>query len=204
MGLKSNFKEDLKKEKLLSVLLDSYYKSELRNYSFERVTNLSEQFKGVDILFKHHKKEITYYIDEKAQLDYINDDLPTFAFEISYLKNGKAKEGWLFDENKKTDFYSLITAIYSDETDSYTSCKITLVNRKKLISFLHTKGVNQTSILQQLNSLRGRHGKHGMKELDERKEGYLFVSKENKSEQPINLILRLEFLIQHKLARRLV
>ncbi len=203
MALKSNFKEDLKKEKFLSVLLDSYYKSKLRNYSFERVVNLNEQLKGVDVLFKHLKKETTYYIDEKAQLDYINDDLPTFAFEISYLKNGKTKEGWLFDKNKKTDFYSLITAIYSDEPDSYTSCKITLVNRKKLISFLQTKGVDQISILQQLKSTEGRHGKHGMKELDELKEGYLFVSKDNKSEQPINLILRLEFLIKHKLARRL-
>lgn len=199
MSLKSSFKADLKKEKQLSLLLDSYYLSNLKYYSFERITDLDQQLKGVDLIFTHKEKGDPYCIDEKAQLDYINEDLPTFAFEISYQKNGEEKEGWLFDKAKKTDFYSLITAIYSDAPDAYTYCKITLVNRAKLLTFLNNRGVNKD-----LDFNPKSHGKHVLKELNQKSEGYLYFSKDNKAEQPLNLILRLDFLIKNKLAKRLV
>ena len=193
MDLKSNFKSDLEKEKKLTHLLDSYYQSKLKHYFFKRVSDLKQQHEGVDLIFKHNEKDVSFYIDEKAQLDYINENLPTFAFELSYLKNGVEKKGWLFDEKKKTDFYSLITAIYSDEPHSYTSCKITLVNRKKLIGFLQKKGISSETISKAIIKMSKTHGKHKLDGLDDRKEGYLFFSKQNKNEQPINLILRLEF-----------
>jgi len=200
MGLKSNFKSDLKKENQLSFLLDSYYQSRLKHYSFERIADLNQQHEGVDVIFKHIQKGGVYYIDEKAQLDYINEDLPTFAFEVSYQKNGMQKQGWLFDQSKKTDFYSLVTAIYSDEPTAYTSCKITLVNRAKLLAFLNKRGLEKSLMLTQPK----QHGKHVIKELNERDEGYLYFSKENKVEQPLNLILRLDFLIKNNIGKRLI
>lgn len=200
MGLKSSFKSDLQKEKKLTLLLDSYYQSKLKQYSFVRVSDLKQQYEGVDLLFKHKEKDASFYIDEKAQLDYINEDLPTFAFELSYQKNGKEKKGWLFDEKKKTDFYSLITAIYSDEPNSYTSCKITLVNRVKLLAFLNKRGLDKNIVVAKPK----QHGKHVINGLREKDEGYLYFSKTNKAEQPINLILRLDFLIKNKLAKQLV
>jgi hypothetical protein len=200
MSLKSSFKADLKKEKQLSLLLDSQYQSKLKHYSFERITDLDQQLKGVDVIFTHKEKGDSYCIDEKAQLDYINEDLPTFAFEISYQKNGEEKEGWLFNKAKKTDFYSLITAIYSDAPDAYTYCKITLVNRVKLLAFLNTRGLDKSLLV----SKPQQHGKHVLKKLNQKSEGYLYFSKDNKAEQPLNLILRLDFLIKNKLAKRLV
>lgn len=200
MSLESNFKSDLEKEKKLTFLLDSYYQSKLKQYSFVRVSDLRQQHEGVDLLFKRKEKNALFYIDEKAQLDYINEDLPTFAFELSYLKNGKVKEGWLFDKKKKTDFYSLITAIYSDEPNSFTSCKITLVNRAKLLAFLNKRGLDKNNIVAKPK----QHGKCIIKGLREKDEGYLYFSKSNKAEQPINLILRLDFLIKNKLAKQLV
>lgn len=200
MVLKSNFISDLEKEKKLMQLLDAYYKSELKNYSFERITDTKQQYQGIDLIFSDNKSGFQYYIDEKAQLDYINEDLPTFAFELSYLKNGKKKKGWLFDKNKRTDFYSLITAIYSDEPNCYTSCKITLVNRAKLLAFLNKRDLNNNILFAKPK----QHGKHIIKELREKDEGYLYFSKTTKAEQPINLILRLEFLIKNRLAKRLV
>lgn len=200
MGLKSNFKSDLKKERQLSLLLDSQYQSKLKHYSFERITDLNQQHSGIDVIFKHKQKGGVHYIDEKAQLDYINEDLPTFAFEISYQKNSVQKQGWLFDQSKKTDFYSLVTAIYSDEPTAYTSCKITLVNRAKLLAFLNKRGLDKYLIAAKPK----QHGKHAIKVLNEKNEGYLYFSKDNKAEQPINLILRLDFLIKNKLGKRLV
>ena len=203
MGLKSKFKSDLEKEKKLTSLLDSYYKLRLNTYSFERISDIKQQYEGIDLLFKHKENGAYFCIDEKAQLDYINEDLPTFAFELSYLKDGKEKKGWLFNKKKKTDFYSLITSIYSDEENVFTSCKITMVNRQKLIVFLKKKGIDSSSVSKIISKIANKHGKHKVAGLDDKSEGYLFFSKQNKKEQPINLILRLEYLIQNKIAKRL-
>ncbi|PIB39382.1 hypothetical protein [Maribacter sp. 4G9] len=200
--MKSSFVLDLGKEKRLALLLDSYYSNCLKHYDFGRVQNLREQLLGVDVIFKHKISQKTFLVDEKAQLDYINEDLPTFAFELHYLKNGILKDGWLFDASKKTDFYALVTGIYEDEPNKYTSCKIAFVNRKKLLELLKTKGVTKTCLLEYYQKEPLPHGKMKLKELDPRTEGYLYHSKNNKAEQPFNLILKLDYLFSNRVAKK--
>ena len=127
------FHEDLRKEKRLASFLDEQYHKHLKNYRFAREKTLSKQHRGIDVVFTHRITHKSFLIDEKAQLDYLNEDLPTFAFELSYLKNRERKKGWLFDTYKKTQFYALITAIYTDVPNCFTSCKVTLVNRNLLL-----------------------------------------------------------------------
>ncbi|WP_339657754.1 hypothetical protein [uncultured Maribacter sp.] len=202
--MKSKFTSDLRKEKKLSHLLDVYYKKKIIHYDTCRVHDMKSQMAGIDILFSHKQTKAVFNIDEKAQLDYINEDLPTFAFELGYYKVENYKEGWLFDKNKKTDFYSLATAIYEDEPNIFTSCKITLVNRKMLLGFLDKKAISQKVLKGYCDANIERHGKLKIKELNTRTEGYLYFSKNNKSEKPINLILKLDFLIEQGIAKRLV
>ncbi len=136
MTHKSTFSSDLQKEQKLSVLLDSHYNTYLKQYDFERVKDMKQQLVGIDLILTHKSNGEKVLVDEKAQLDYVNENLPTFAFELGYQK-----KGWLFDASKKTDFYALITGIFSYEPDTYTSCKITWVNRKKLVYFLKTRNI---------------------------------------------------------------
>jgi hypothetical protein len=203
LSLKSNFKTDLKKEQKLAMLLDQYYAKNLKHYNFKRVHDRKRQFEGIDLLFTHKEKGLSYAIDEKAQLDYINEDLPTFAFELSYMKTNVLKKGWFYDPSKQTEFYSLITGIYADAPNAFTSCKITLVNRAKLITYLNRKGVTELHLKSIVNNHETGHGKLKLNELDDRTEGYLYLSSNNKAEQPINLVLRLSFLLQNGLAKRL-
>ncbi|MDT0606289.1 hypothetical protein [Croceitalea rosinachiae] len=202
MGLKSSFDSDLAKEQKLAVLLDAYYAKHLKNYDFKRVKNRKEQFQGVDVNFIHKISSNKFHIDEKAQLDYINEDLPTFAFEICYYKNEIEKEGWFFDIKKKTDFYALITAIYNDGGTLFSTCKITLVNRARLQDILIKRGLDKTNLRNHYN--QNFQGKICVNELDCRKEGYLFLSKKNKAERPLNLILKLDWLLELGVAKRLV
>lgn len=204
MKLRSNFEIDLKKEKQLSVFLDLIYDKHLKHYSFQRIQDLKEQFQGIDLILMNKDSQKTYYVDEKAQLDYLNDDLPTFAFELNYLKRGEVKKGWFFDATKKTDFYSLITAIYSDEPNKFTSCKVTFVNRNKLICFLISRQITLEFLENTAEKSEIKHGKIKISELDYKKEGYLFLSNLNKAEKPLNLILKLDFLIENGLAKRLI
>ncbi|MGC1514287.1 MAG: hypothetical protein WA810_01815 [Maribacter sp.] len=202
--MESSFFSDLKKEKQLALLIDAYYKDHLVYYDTERVADAKHQMAGVDVIFTHKSTKDTFYIDEKAQLDYINEDLPTFAFELSYLKKGVCKEGWLFDPKKKTDFYALITAIYQDEPTRFTTCNITLVNRKKLQLFLEGRKMTKNVLTHHATAHEGFHGKLKLAELQHRKEGYLYFSRSNKAEKPINLVLKLAFLIDEGIAKRLV
>lgn len=201
---KSNFGKDLQKERDLSALLDSYYLKYLKHYHFKRISNFDQQLQGIDLILTHKVSKKEFLIDEKAQLDYLNNDLPTFAFELQYQKKGAIKQGWLFDTHKKTDFYALATAIYGDEPNIYTSCRITLVNRKKLISFLENRAITENSLKYFIKNTVEKQGKVVLEGLDSKAEGYLYFSTQNKAEKPINLILKLDFLVENGLAKRLV
>lgn len=204
MSLKSSFQSDLHKEQALSKLLDKYYASCLKHYSFDRVHDKKLQMQGIDVMFVHKKSNRRFAVDEKAQLDYLNEDLPTFAFEISFEKDGKTKLGWLFDPLKATEFYALVTGIYSDSDNAYAYCKITMVNRQKLIGKLKEKGVDREFIEKKIKLNPPRHGKTTIEGLNEKREGYLFHSIKNKAEKPVNLVLRLDWLLDKKIAKRLV
>ncbi len=159
---------------------------------------------GTDVIFQHKKTKCSYRVDEKSQLDYINERLPTFAFELFYEKNGELKQGWLFDEKKKTDFYALVTSIFSEDNQYFTSCDITFVNRKKLIQFLEKQHLSFSKIKQIVLPQMGFHGKMHLDSLNPSGEGYIYFSHRNKAEKPINLILHLDFLRKIKVAKRLI
>ena len=202
--MKSNFQSDLAKEKQLATLLDSFYKKHLKHYCFERISSLDQQLQGIDLVLMDKRTSTCHYVDEKAQLDYLNENLPTFAFELCYEKKGEKKQGWLFDEGKKTHFYALVTSIFSDEEDVFTSCNIMFVNRQKLIAHLHRLGLTAAYFDKITNDLKNVHGKIPLEKLHSKKEGYLYFSTKNKAERPINLVLKLEYLIEIGVGKRLV
>jgi hypothetical protein len=196
----SFFKRDLERESLLGHYLDDVYKE--IGLKVERNDNLNLQRKGVDLIYNE-----VYFIDEKAQLNYVDKDLPTFTFELSYLKKGQGKLGWLFDKSKKTTHYFLVTGIHAvDKNDlkkGFKSCKITSINRFKLIEYLKNIGLTSKKLNTYEMDIR-REDKYGKLQISElnSKEGCLFFSPQL-AEKPINLQLRLAFLIDKKLGKRI-
>ena len=168
-----------------------------KGYNIERIKDLDLQHQGIDLIIT--KNQFEYYIDEKAQLDYINTALPTFAFEISYLKNGVQKKGWLFDNDKKTQKYFLITGIFlnnlEDINKGFKSCIITSVDRNKLIKLLESRGLTHDKIQEMNLEIRSGLNENAIpiKELNSHSEGKFYFSKNNKAEQPINLVLKIDF-----------
>ena len=204
--MKSNFEDDLKKEQYLGNYLDTIYSEVLKDFKIERKNDSSSQNQGIDLVISNDEVELN--VDEKAQLDYLNLDLPTFAFEISYIKDNRQKLGWLFDKTKITNKYFLITGIFlNDENDikkGFKSCKIISVDRAKLIIFLKSRGLSFERVSEINQSIRnGReYNKIPLTELDSRLEGNMYYSKNNKAEMPINLVLYLDFLLKSKIAKK--
>lgn len=202
----SNFKSDLAQEDLLSKYLDNIYAN--KKIKFKRIKKLDQQLQGIDVIMTVNNQ--SYYIDEKAQLHYLNIDLPTFTFELSYLKNKTSKDGWLLDDSKLTQYYFLITGIIlKNEKQKLTSCddieslKITTVNRNKLIKHLASINLDKEKLLYYDFDCRtnATYGKNCIAELNPRKEGLIYYT-EHLEEKPINLQLRLSYLINVGVAKR--
>jgi hypothetical protein len=202
----SKFNYDLNQEQILSKYLDNIYDG--KKIKYKRIFDLNIQHQGVDVIMTVDSTE--YNIDEKAQLHYIGSDLPTFTFELSYLKNNLNKEGWLFDEHKLTQYYFLITGIFLKKSktilstpDDIEKIKITSVNRQKLIGFLESKGLNKGKLLKYDSVIRENKtfGKNELAELNEKTEGLIYYTN-HLSEKPINLQLRLKFLLDKELAKK--
>ena len=203
----SNFQSDLGKEQKLGQLLDKIYAKKFGD-SFQIHRIKDKQYAGIDLEIHDCRKRDNvpiYFVDEKAQLDYLNKALPTFAFELSYLKLGQYRKGWLIDEKKEAAFYFLITNICTNEQGEFTSCKITSVNRQKLLALLESKGLTNSTLEEYDKVFRAenKNGKTPIKELDTRKEGYIFCSHSNKAEKPINLILKLNYLVKMGVGKRI-
>ena len=198
----SNFKSDLHKEQKLGFFLDTIYAEKFKNnFQIHRITDKIKQLSGIDLEIHDCRKRNDvqiYFVDEKAQLDYLNKSLPTFAFELSYLKKGKYRKGWLIDEKKEAAYYFLITNIYTNEKQEFIGCKITSINRQKLLNLLEKKGLTNLILENYDKAFRTdkKNGKTPIKELNASKEGYIFCSHSNKAEKPINLILKLNYLIK--------
>jgi len=198
----SNFKKDLYKEKMLCNYLDDVYTS--MKFKYKRTSSNRFQHKGVDLIITYKNK--VFYIDEKAQLHYLDQkELPTFAFELSYLKKGNVKTGWFLDKKKCTSHYFLITDIKTKNSqnisEGFLKCKITSVDRKKLLILLEKKGLDISRLFSYNNKMReGTNIKKELPHLDFYRQGHLHHSLQL-AESPINLILKLKYLIEKKVAK---
>lgn len=204
MSKKSKFNEDLKQEQILNKYVDSIYDS--LGMSFERITDMPSQYRGIDLILKDNNRDI--FIDEKAQLHYLNKSLPTFAFELSYIKNNFLNMGWLFDARKATNIYFLITGIYLKNSKTILTCPndierldIVAVQRQKLLEYLKSKNITIKTLREYQHDMRqnNKFRAYPIKELDEYKEGKLFFT-EFLAEKPINLVLKIDNLIEQGIA----
>lgn len=135
----------------LAAFLDSYFYGPLLaegNFtSFKRIHDRDLQLKGVDVELS--TASLTARIDEKAQLYYINKDLPTFAFELQFLHDGQPCTGWFLNETLLTDYYLLIwpkarvARAGSVKKDDFTELDALMVSRKKLHGFLDRNGLSR-------------------------------------------------------------
>ena len=131
---KSTFKGDLKSERAVNEFLQKYLYSYLVDDgiidSFNSNTTLDQQHKGIDTIMYIINDEIeeaarSINIDEKAAIHYARNNLgdkplSTFAFEVSYLKDGELKRGWLTNEKyKETHAYFLCWLWIKSDANKY-------------------------------------------------------------------------------------
>ena len=110
-----NFKRDLEQERIPIEYLKNYffpYVEKNLNYSVQYIEDINTQLEGIDIVLE--KNNIKGNIDVKAQMNnYINNPIPTFCFELFYIKNNICKTGWFLRNDLKTNTYMFVWIIKS-------------------------------------------------------------------------------------------
>lgn len=136
---KSTFKGDLKSERAVNEFLQKYLYSYLVDEgiidSFNSNITLDQQHKGIDTIIYiiedgNDEQVRCINIDEKAAVHYARNNLSdepltTFAFEVSYMKGGELKRGWLTNEKyKETHAYFLCWLWIKSDANKYNlSCE---------------------------------------------------------------------------------
>jgi len=205
MKQNDSFQKDLDNEAKFGNYLDRLYpqiKGLDKKFTFFRKNDLKSQYAGIDLILKDKESGEERYIDEKAQLYYLNKSLKTFTFEISYLKHGIWKKGWFYDEKKLTQTYFLFTCIETNSKNEFINCRFISINRKYLQEFLEEAGLTQEKIFAYEKIFRDDKKKYNgdqvVFELDSSFATF-HCSFSNLKEEPINLKIKLNALLEHGL-----
>jgi len=191
----SGFRQrDTKVEKEISLFLDEKFYPSI-NAKIVRHLDIETQMQGVDVSLSY-KDLHDVPVDEKAMSHYINEDLPTFAFELSFLNKDNVIEGWFPDENKKTEYYLLIWIWATKDgdiiKDDITKLELCLVSRSKISDYLTQRGYSPTQLREKANQIRVADI-DGAIDKSPGSDFYFYLSK-RLVEAPVNVVIRKSIL----------
>ena len=200
MGVKSKRGLDVSNERALQPFLDAVYRE--LGFDFRRVEAKELQLKGIDIIIRHGQKE--YPVDEKGQTHWINKGLKTFAFELDFKRGvNEVREGWLFDGEKVTTHYFLAADIRSSSSrvSDLISFRLVSVQRERLIRFLEDKGWGNRFMTEDVPNLMKGNNRHTLSASNPKVK---LVRTLHLVEEPLNLVINLDDLIEVGVAKELV
>lgn len=197
--LKSKFKGDKKAEGVVADFLDQYLYPKLNIHRFQRITDLDQQHRGMDVVFTANNQP--YIVDEKAQLHY-NPPLPTFAFEVKYKKDGQWKPGWLFDYTKETEYYLLVwpkrddVALKELQVNHIKTTEVMLISRQQLLFHLNNSfQINEKTVEQEAKAIIHANQFGKLHTIHPDSTHYYFYT-ERLAETPINIVIQKNTLKQ--------
>lgn len=216
VAMDSKFILDSKNEGIIALWLDKYFYSRVRydeklkfRFSSRRADDFNKdeskiQRSGIDIVYKNQLDDL-YFVDEKAQLDYLNNNLRTFAFEIKFRKkNSNFTSGWFVREDLETTHYLLVypNSSHVSNADELTDfeeisqVELLLLNKETLWSRLYQLNIFRKNIEIEADEMI-IDGKNNKKEIasSSTRNAYLYrTSYHKKKEEPVNIVIRREIL----------
>lgn len=197
--------EDHSAETQLSIFLDKYlygcFPTGNAFSSIRRIQDKEQQLQGVDVEFVGIDGKV-YCVDEKAQLHYLNQNLPTFAFELLSYQKGYDTVGWLCNDKLKTDLYLLIWPYATQDAyqnitwEHFTKADCLLIQKQKILKMLANKGLTEERMLSDARRIRAT-GQKGKIPIDGIRGIYYFASYPRKyREAPINIIISKSILLE--------
>jgi len=166
--------------------------SKYQDFQFvSRNEDKNNQVAGADVSALEGGYSVT--IDEKAAMDYINENLKTFNLELSYFKNGQMRLGWYLDASKHSDVYLIITNIESDKLASPKSikfeniraCEVLYVKKRDVKEYMNSMGFTD-DFLHQWNTYYLNNPSFTSKFFED---GSKIIASTKKAERPLLFLL---------------
>lgn len=145
--MKNTFNNDLAVEASVTKWLErNYFATNWWQGQYKIIDDMDNQHKGIDLKLRNENlfgNLNIHNIDIKTATSYIktnpgDNQMPTFAFELNYIKDGYEKEGWLYGDKYNSTEYYLLNWLWADisaRTTSTTSRFPANGNKSELISY---------------------------------------------------------------------
>lgn len=197
------YSELIKKEAILSYTC--FYGNDEKSHDMQN--------KGVDVkidyITMNTKKLKSMYLDEKAQIHYLNAPRPTFILELQSLKKGSSTEttdGWFLRDDLHTEYYELMWVyIDSPEKDvkkiklsevkeeDFRLVYLIMVSKKKIIEALDKLGWSKEKLLSKADKIR-KDGIPNKRISVGKGLPFYFFYTSSLNEKPINLVMTISEL----------
>lgn len=199
MSCTSHREIDTRCDMEFSEFLDSnfYEKSVI---TFFRHRDAKTQLKGIDVTasFKFDDGIVLdkIKIDEKIQSSYINKNLQTNAFELSFLDKKKRRKGWFLNQELETEYYLIVwpfsdrdwtrenLKFFKKETITLLDCM--LIEKETILNFLDNEGYCADRLYWDVKSII-RQNKSGVTHIEGKPFRYYFSS--HLAEMPVCLLI---------------
>ena len=169
-----------------------------KSVTFQRVTDKELQNKGVDGYLKDG-----IAVDEKIATHYVNSKLNTFAFEMSYVKNNKILDGWLFGDKYSETIYYVLGYVECKNVkekdwrnikrDNIEQIDLIFVKKESIHNFLRLFDITKENYLEQSQNIREYLVKNKTKFIEKNTEtnriSWILSQKNNYNEEPLNILI---------------
>lgn len=193
---------DMYVEREIAKFLDKHlYQSQDIITQYKRTDDIDSQLKGSDIIMSIPSKHIiNAIVDEKAQTQYINKPLPTFALELSFISaNNEIIKGWLIDKNKETEYYLFqwihkCDSTWNIKSEDIKELEYALVSRSKILEYLASNGYSIEMLNKKDTEIREKNQFGPYDKLPNK--DFWFFHSTNLVESPINIVIRKKVLME--------
>lgn len=165
----------------------------------KRIDDKKEQVSGVDAILTCERLGIKdVAVDEKCASAYWNKKINTFSFELSFLKFGNLRQGWLVNENLKTEYYNIC---WLNATKKWFKCEditwfeMALVSKKKILDYLALQNLTIEHLKaddEWIRKHKTEKGAIGIGKYD----GCFFYYSPQLHEKPINILIKKEKILE--------
>lgn len=189
-------------EQELAKFLDRCFWARLKDegiiQDWERVTDLEVQLAGTDVVLTSRKGR--FACDEKSTLHYLNKNIPTFAFELSFMRNdGGEACGWLLNDELATTHYVLSWPCAATDDfrtvrcEDFTEAEVMVVPKASLRRWLASMGADAARLAEWSRRLRASNCSG---RIESGRREYSFYKSVQLAEVPVNVVIYRQYLAQ--------
>lgn len=154
--MKSARPQDMVAESVVAQYLDRYFYPVVMpaaSCDWVRVCDRESQLQGVDVRVALSGGRVLN-VDEKAQVDYLKDPLPTFVLELGFIAaNGEHRPGWFVNDELLTDLYLFVWPRADVDkrnlgVDDIASCECMTVPKARLRAMMERRGWSAENLMK--------------------------------------------------------